>query len=277
MMHSNPTSPLYLLFRSTPTPSQQEPGDDTTKAIKRALSDNDIQTIFFVNLITDHDDKSIVSNLNASHCYLTTEVEREIYDRVQRNDLPSDTSLSAGFERGASRVEVLGDLLRKVSWVFVKCELPFQEKQLPSDKTYHQTKACLYQEIRKHLMASSLSHGIYTRLESVAKTIAEMIVLSGDSSPQRKRFGVLVTSPGDRGPLSPRVLRYNQFEFDPVGLYLRSSLYVAQFVEDNFKGVRKGSTMDPRGFELVQGLTDQRSIDVYLPCPYVSNLWRACD
>ncbi|PYH29148.1 uncharacterized protein BO87DRAFT_410729 [Aspergillus neoniger CBS 115656] len=242
---------IPIPFQPHTIPTGRQADDDTTKAIKRALSDNDIQTIFFVNLLSDHDDKATLSNLNASRCMLTTEVEKEIYDKVQRNELPTNTSLSAGFKRGAERVEVLGDLLRK---------LPYQQKQLP--------KMC------KYLMASSLSHGISTRLELVAKTIAEMVVLSGDSSPpHRKRFGVLCTSRKDRGPLSPHVLRYNQYEFDPVGEYLRSSLYVAYFVEGAFKFGRKGSTIEHRDFQFVQDLTDQRSMDVYLSCPYISTLW----
>ncbi|PYH70154.1 uncharacterized protein BO88DRAFT_486959 [Aspergillus vadensis CBS 113365] len=246
MVHNNPTSPPHFLFRYTPTPSQQETDDDTTKAIKRALSDNDIQTIFFVNLLSDHDDKATLSNLNASRCMLTTEVEKDIYDKVQRNDLTIGYLTIRRIRTGhASRATV-------------------PTKTAPSDdKVYHQTKTCLYQDIRKHLMASSLSHGTYTKLDLIAKTIAEKTVLSGDSSPpHRKRFGVLFTWPEGGGPLSPRVLRYHQFEFDPVGLYLRYSLYVAEFVEDNFEGVRKGS-----GFELGQDLTNQRSMDVYLPCP----------
>lgn len=88
----------------------------TEDAVKQALSDNDVQTVFFVNQISKDQSERTLSNLNASNYQSSTRVEATVYDKVKKGELPKDTSLESGFTRSSYRARVFDFLIQSTPW-----------------------------------------------------------------------------------------------------------------------------------------------------------------
>lgn len=89
---------------------------ETEDAVKQALSDNDVQTVFFVNQISKNQNERTLSNLNANNYYSFSRVERTVYDKVNKGELPNDDSLDSGFTRSSYRVRLFDFLLQNSPW-----------------------------------------------------------------------------------------------------------------------------------------------------------------
>jgi hypothetical protein len=91
---------------------QAEPA--TEEAVKQALSDNDVQSVFFVNQISRNQSDQTLSNLKVNSCLTFCRVERAVYDKVNEGVLPGDTSSGSSMARSAYRARIFGFLLQNI-------------------------------------------------------------------------------------------------------------------------------------------------------------------
>ncbi|RAL64852.1 hypothetical protein DID88_001448 [Monilinia fructigena] len=241
---------------------------ETEDAVKQALNDNDVQTVFFVNQISKNQNERTLSNLNDNNYYSFSRVERTVYDKVNKGELPKDNSLDSGFTRSSYRVRLFDFLIQNHPWLAVDGQSSRSPKDLPING-YHHDKTLYQEEIYRVLTGFTYPEGVSARLEMTAKSIAEIFTLTRHLEPSTKRFWVLITYLRDTGiSLRPTlrsyqfVLHTSQDEERPVVEFSYNS-YAAIFNEDYFEVARE--TIDHRLFELGERLTEQKSSDAYLP------------
>ncbi|KAG4026373.1 hypothetical protein MFRU_041g00180 [Monilinia fructicola] len=241
---------------------------ETEDAVKQALSDNDVQTVFFVNQISKNQNERTLSNLNANNYYSFSRVERTVYDKVNKGELPNDDSLDSGFTRSSYRVRLFDFLLQNSPWLAMDGHSTRSPKDLPIIG-YHLDKALYQEEIHRILTEFTYPEGVSARLEMTAKSISEIFTLTRHLEPPTKRFWVLISYLRDTGITLRPTLRSYQFVLDTSRDEERSvvefsyNFYAAIFNEDDFEVAR--ASIDPRLFELGERLTEQKSSDVYLP------------
>ncbi|KAI9641626.1 hypothetical protein NHQ30_009480 [Ciborinia camelliae] len=239
---------------------------ETEEAVKQALSDNDVQSVFFVNQISKDQSERTLSNLNSNNYYSFSRVERTVYDKVKGEELPGDTSLESGFTRSSYRVRLFEFLFQKTPWLAAEGQSSRSPKDLPIE-SYHQDKALYQDEIYKLLTSFTYPEGVSARLEGTAKAIAETFTLSRDTSPSAKRFWVLITYMRDTGISLRPVLRSYNFMFETNQersvVEFSHTFSAAIFNEADFEVA--SPNIDPKLFDLGERLTEQKSSDIYLP------------
>jgi len=238
----------------------------TEEAVKQALSDNDVQSVFFVNQISKDQSGQTLSNLNASNYYTFPRVERTLYDKVKEGALPSDTSLESSFTRSAYRVRLFDYLLQTIPWLALDAQSTRSPIALPII-SHHADKVLYQEQIHQALTSFTYSGHVAARLEMTAKSIAEIITLTQKNDPSEKRFWVLITYMRNTGATLRPILRSYQFVFntnkEQSSVSFSYNLYATIFNEAEFEAARK--SIDPRLIELGVRLTEQKSSDIYLP------------
>ncbi|QSZ37406.1 hypothetical protein DSL72_009504 [Monilinia vaccinii-corymbosi] len=241
---------------------------ETEDAVEQALTDNDIQSIFFVNQISENQSTRTLANLNANNYYSFARVERTVYDKVKQGDLPKDNSLESSSARSSYRVRLFDFLIQSHPWLAIDGQSSRSPKDLPAEN-YHHDKALYQGEIYKVLTSFTYPEGVSARLEMTANSIAEIFTLTRDVEPSTKRFWVLISYLRDSGSTLRPVLRTYQFVFEtsqgeerPVVAF-SYNFYAAILNEEDFETARSG--IDQRLIELGERLTEQKSSDIYLP------------
>ncbi|KAF7865367.1 hypothetical protein EAF04_006344 [Stromatinia cepivora] len=240
----------------------------TEKAVKQALSDNDVQTAFFVNQISKDQSERTLSNLKANNYYSFSRVERTVYDKVGGGELPKDDSLESGLTRSSYRVRLLEYLVQKSPWMAMDGQSSRSPQDFPIGN-YHGDKSLYQEAVYKVLTSFTYPDGVAERLEMTAKSIAETFILTRDKEPSTKRFWVLITYMRETGVTPRPILRSYHFVFEtkqdeeqPV-VSFSWDFYAAIFNENDFEIALP--SIDPRLIELGERLTEQKSSDIYLP------------
>ncbi|KAF7593775.1 hypothetical protein BBP40_010831 [Aspergillus hancockii] len=189
----------------------QVPLDVARKAVENALSDNDIQSVFFVTHINQgaaKDTQDSISNADASKYYWAVQCEAKIQEMIQDGKLPGDFSLDSGVLRSSYRVKIFDSRMLLSPWLIFRSESHVGPETLFLRKEYHHDKN-LYQEI----FETALQHPDFSQIQVlraklIAKYVAEMVSLNAIEASAHRRFWFLMTTQGDAGTKSCMISKY---------------------------------------------------------------------
>ncbi|KAE8356259.1 hypothetical protein BDV28DRAFT_127286 [Aspergillus coremiiformis] len=172
-------------------------------AVNKAREDDDPQTVFYLNPEPKFDG---LNDLETTKYSWATKIEQTVQLQFGKKFPDKRHSIQMSWDRASYRAKLVDYLLRTTPWfILVKDEVEDPDNQ-PITGNYYTDKET-YKRIALDYLQLNLPEVPNTRLELVAKYIAETLALGQDKLTGVQRFAVAFAFQSKDHPLVPPALR----------------------------------------------------------------------
>ncbi|KAM5377543.1 hypothetical protein ACJZ2D_004912 [Fusarium nematophilum] len=249
---------------------------DLDKAVQNAKDQDDVQTIFFVNLPSQLDgdgkqeQQKTMDSIQTWQSWASTMCEGKVQQQVDAAKLPSDAN--GQFGRASYRSKVLDYLFRSSSWFARVFEQSMSRHIAVKKSEFH------VELLQTAFEGLGVPASAFAAAERVIKSIVDGIVL-GSQNNDMQQYWIMITKYNYQEivqrvqpviriisfQVSPEARQYtlNKAAFESVSFDFNYSQYQADFNEDIWRQIRP--TIDQHLIDLGKQLVDQKTTDIEIP------------